>query len=194
MDAADDVEDGANPQAGAQAQAQPPQAVALVALEQSIARAVEASFTAREARNAGTAPPAPPNIAPPMPVVPPALIGQGLPPPPPDGPAPNSAHFRGILILLRSKPPMSTANWWPAVVRAPAAKRCDPPPRAEPLSFFLVGSIRCSTARSSDCWLSNCPQCTRSGCRCNGTSPFLSRRRVYHPSPPCGPHLRLRNC
>ena len=97
-------------------------------------------------------------------------------------------------ILLRSKPPMSTANWWPAVVRAPAAKRCDPPPRAEPLSFFLVGSIRCSTARSSDCWLSNCPQCTRSGCRCNGTSPFLSRRRVYHPSPPCGPHLRLRNC
>ena len=42
MDAADDVEDGANAQAGAQAQAQPPQAVALVALEQSIARSVEA--------------------------------------------------------------------------------------------------------------------------------------------------------
>ena len=109
MDAADDVEDGANAQAGAQAQAQPPQAVTLVALEQSIARAVEASFTAREARNAGTAPPAPPNIAPapaapPTPVVPPALIGQGLPPPPPARSrlVAISAHFRGILASTKS--------------------------------------------------------------------------------------------
>ena len=63
----------------------------------SIARVVEGSFTAREARNEGTAPPAPSNIAPapavpPKPAVPPALIGQGLPPPPPDGPAPGETR------------------------------------------------------------------------------------------------------
>ena len=50
-----------------------------------------------EARNAGTAPPAPPNIAPapvtpPTPAVPPALVGKGLPPPPPGGPAPGETR------------------------------------------------------------------------------------------------------